>query len=53
MLGFEVTTVLKRSAFGLDVALPLISDEIRVHITAEAIATEAPQRPATASASIR
>lgn len=36
-LGFEATTRFNRSDFGLTVALPMVSNEIRVHITAEAI----------------
>lgn len=36
-LGFEATAVLKRSDFGLTVASPMVGDEIRVHITVEAV----------------
>lgn len=35
-VGFEATTTLKRSDFGLGLYVPQVSDEIRIHITAEA-----------------
>ena len=37
-VGFDATTVLKRSEFGIDYALPAVSDEIRIRITTEALA---------------
>ncbi len=40
-VGFAATTVLKRSDFGLTVALPMVSDEIKVEITLEAVADQA------------
>lgn len=36
-IGFDATTTILRSAYGLDVALPMVSDEIDVRITVEAI----------------
>ena len=35
-VGFEAVAVLKRSDFGLGLYVPQVSDEIRIHITAEA-----------------
>lgn len=35
-IGFEVTTTLKRSDFGLALYVPQVGDEIEVHITAQA-----------------
>ncbi len=35
-VGFEAMATLKRSDFGLGLYIPQVSDEIRVHITAEA-----------------
>jgi polyisoprenoid-binding protein YceI len=35
-VGFEATATLKRSDFGLGLYVPQVSDEIRIHITAEA-----------------
>jgi polyisoprenoid-binding protein YceI len=35
-VGFEAVATLKRSDFGLGLYIPQVSDEIRVHITAEA-----------------
>lgn len=40
-VGFAATAVLKRSDFGLTVALPMVSDEIKVEITLEAVADQA------------
>lgn len=37
-VGFDATTVIKRSEFGIDYALPAVSDEIRIRITTEALA---------------
>lgn len=35
-VGFEAQTTVKRSDFGLGLYVPQVSDEIRIHITAEA-----------------
>jgi polyisoprenoid-binding protein YceI len=35
-VGFEALTTVKRSDFGLGLYVPQVSDEIRIHITAEA-----------------
>ena len=37
-IGFDATTRVKRSDFGLDVALPMVSDEIEIGITLEGLA---------------
>ena len=37
-VGFDATTIIKRSEFGIDYALPAVSDEIRIRITTEALA---------------
>ena len=37
-VGFDATTVIRRSEFGIDYALPAVSDEIRIRITTEALA---------------
>lgn len=34
-IGFDATTTLKRSDFGVKMYVPMVSDEIRVHITTE------------------
>ncbi|ODA68708.1 hypothetical protein A7A08_00540 [Methyloligella halotolerans] len=39
--GFNATTTLKRSDFGMDAYVPNVSDEMEVRITAEAIAADA------------
>ncbi|MGA9342482.1 MAG: YceI family protein [Rhodanobacteraceae bacterium] len=39
-IGFDATTTLKRSDFGMGAYVPAVSDEIRVHITTEAIAAK-------------
>ncbi|MFD0987472.1 YceI family protein [Methyloligella solikamskensis] len=39
--GFNATTTLKRSVFGLDAYVPNVSDEMEVRITAEAIEADA------------
>ncbi len=41
MAGFEATARLKRSDFGLGLYVGLVSDEIQVHITCQAIETQA------------
>lgn len=40
-IGFEASTTLKRSEFGLDAYIPVVGDEITVHLTVEAIDPEA------------
>lgn len=37
-VGFDATTTLRRSEFGIGYALPAVSDEIRIRITTEALA---------------
>ena len=37
-IGFNATTTLKRSDFGLDYAVPAVSDEVAIRITTEALA---------------
>lgn len=37
-IGFDATTTIRRSEFGIDYALPAVSDEIRIRITTEALA---------------
>lgn len=37
-IGFNATTTLKRSDFGLDYAVPMVSDEVTIRITTEALA---------------
>ena len=39
--GFEATTTLKRSEFGLTNYLPMAADEIRIHVVAEAVEAKA------------
>ena len=39
--GFDATTTLKRSEFGLGKFVPLVSDEIRVHIISQAVEAKA------------
>ena len=36
--GFDATTTLKRSDFGLGAYAPAVSDEVRIAITVEAVA---------------
>lgn len=40
-VGFDATTTIKRSAFGLGAATPLVSDQVRIHITVEAVPPQA------------
>lgn len=40
-IGFDATTTLKRSDFGIAYAVPAVSDEIRIRITTEASVTKA------------
>ena len=44
--GFDATTTLKRSDFGIKAYVPMISDEIRIHITSEAIEAASPAQDA-------
>lgn len=44
-IGFDATTTLKRSDFGLGGYAPAVSDEVKVHITTEAFVA-APEAPA-------
>lgn len=37
-IGFDATTTVKRSDFGLDYAVPAVSDEIAIRITTEGVA---------------
>jgi polyisoprenoid-binding protein YceI len=37
MVGFEATTILKRSEFGLGKFVGLVSDDVKIHITCQAI----------------
>ncbi len=39
--GFDATTTLKRSDFGINTYVPMVSDEIKIHITSEAIEAKA------------
>lgn len=39
--GFDATTTLNRSDFGIKTYVPVVSDEIKIHITAEAIEAKA------------
>lgn len=41
-IGFDATTVLKRSDFGVDAFAPDVSDEVQLRITVEAVAGAAP-----------
>lgn len=40
-IGFDATTTIKRSAFGLGQYVPLVSDQVLIHITAEGVDPEA------------
>ena len=40
-IGFDATTIIKRSAFGLGQYVPLVSDQVRIRITVEGVAPEA------------
>ncbi|WP_447919796.1 YceI family protein [Achromobacter aegrifaciens] len=40
-IGFDATTVLKRSDFGVDAFAPGVSDEVQLRITVEAVASAA------------
>jgi polyisoprenoid-binding protein YceI len=39
--GFEATTTLKRSDFGITTYLPMAADEVKIHIAAEAVEAKA------------
>ncbi len=39
--GFDATTTLKRSDFGIKTYVPMVSDDIKIHITSEAIDAKA------------
>ncbi|MFI4969106.1 MAG: YceI family protein [Lysobacterales bacterium] len=39
--GFDATTTIKRSEFGITKYVPMVSDDIRIHITSEAIDAKA------------
>lgn len=39
-VGFDVTTTIKRSDFGLTAYLPMVSDIVHIQITGEAIEAE-------------
>ena len=39
--GFDAMTTLKRSDFGIKTYVPMVSDEIKIHITSEAIEAKA------------
>lgn len=41
-IGFDATTTLKRSDFGIAYAVPAVSDEVRIRITTEASVPKAP-----------
>ncbi|WP_313273881.1 YceI family protein [Stenotrophomonas sp.] len=43
-IGFDAKTTLKRSDFGLSVALPMVSDEIEVRITVEGLEAGAAEK---------
>ncbi|KCV32080.1 YceI-like domain protein, partial [Bordetella bronchiseptica 00-P-2730] len=40
-IGFDATTTLKRSDFGVDAFAPDVSDEVQLRITIEAVAEAA------------
>ncbi|MNT90542.1 hypothetical protein D3C72_2314600 [compost metagenome] len=40
-IGFDATTVLKRSDFGVDAFAPGVSNEVQLRITVEAVANAA------------
>lgn len=43
-IGFDATTTLKRSDFGLGAYVPAVSDAVHVHVTTEAIDTAAAKK---------
>jgi polyisoprenoid-binding protein YceI len=44
--GFTIHTMLKRSDFGIDKYLPMLGDDVDIHIESEANLTETPPQPA-------
>lgn len=46
-IGFDATTTLKRSDFGLAYAVPAVSDEVRIRITTEASVPKGEGAPST------
>lgn len=40
-VGFDAVTTIKRSAFGLDAYVPMVSDEVSIHMTVEAVEPKA------------
>lgn len=44
-IGFDATTTLKRSEFGIAYAVPAVSDEVRIRITTEASVPKADAAP--------
>ena len=44
-IGFDATTTLKRSDFGIAYAVPMVSDEVRIRITTEASVAKAEAAP--------
>lgn len=51
-IGFDAATVLKRTDFGLGMAAPMVSDEVKLRITTEAN-TPKPDAPATQAKAIQ
>ncbi|GAB2507081.1 YceI family protein [Lysobacter humi (ex Lee et al. 2017)] len=51
-IGFDATTTIKRSDFGISYAVPAVSDEIRIRITTEAMVPKA-EGAAAAPARVR
>lgn len=47
-IGFDATTTIKRSDYGLSVALPMVSDEVGVRITVEALEADAAKKASPA-----
>ena len=43
--GFDATTTIKRSDFGLDKYAPNVSDEVKISITTEALVPKADKKP--------
>jgi polyisoprenoid-binding protein YceI len=40
-VGFDAVTMIKRSDFGLNAYVPLVSDDVHIHITVEAVEPKA------------
>ena len=47
--GFDATTVIKRSDFGINFGLPAIGDDVTLHIEGEFVKPEAPAAPPAAA----